>query len=398
MVPHDWQRNSAPNEWARFWSLDPAVTFLNHGSFGACPLPVQLEQQRLRDRLEREPVRFFDRELEPLLDDARSQLAAFVGADEAELAFVPNATTGVNAVLRSLRFCPGDELLTTDQEYNACRNALNFVAERSGVQVVTASVPFPIESPQQIIDAVMERVSANTRLVLLDHLTSNTALIFPIKQLVGQLAARDIDTLVDGAHAPGQISLNIRDIGAAYYAANCHKWLCAPKGAGFLYVRKDKQSEIRPPTISHGANSPRTERSRFHLEFDWMGTDDPTAYLCIPEAIQFLGSLFRGGWTELMERNHLKILEARELLCDVLDILPPTPEDGIGSMASLPLPDGDAETLQNTLFDKYGIQVKVSPWPGSPKRLMRICAQLYNTPADYERLVKATTSLIDSAG
>lgn len=390
----DLQPNPTTNEWASFWSIDPTVTFLNHGSFGACPLPVQLAQQRLRDQLEREPVRFFRQEFEPLLDDARSQLAAFVGASEAELAFVSNATTGVNTVLRSLHFDPEDELLITNQEYNACRNALNFVAQRSGAQVVVASIPFPLESPQQVIDAVMERVSARTRLALLDHITSQTALIFPIKQLVSQLADRGIDTLVDGAHVPGQIPLNLQDIGAAYYTANCHKWLCAPKGAGFLYVRQDKQSDIHPLTVSHGANSPRTERSRFHLEFDWMGTDDPTAYFCIPEAIQFLGSLFRGGWTELMERNHLKILEARELLCDFLDILPPSPEDAIGSMASLPLPDGDATALQNTLFDKYGIQVPVNPWPTSPKRLMRISAQLYNTQADCEKLIEAMRDLI----
>lgn len=286
-----------------FWSLDPAITFLNHGSYGACPLPVLEAQQRLREQLEREPLRFFMREYEALLDTARSQLAAFVGAEVDELAFVPNATTGVNSVLRSLPFTPSDEILTTNQEYNACRNALNFIASRTGAKVVVATVPFPLESPNQVVEAVMERVSPRTRLALLDHVTSQTALIFPIQELVNKLAARGVDTLVDGAHAPGMVPLNLHEIGATYYTGNCHKWLCAPKGAGFLYVRRDRQSAIRPLTISHGANSRRTDKSRFQLEFDWTGTDDPTAYLCVPEAIQFLGSLLPGGWSQLMQNN-----------------------------------------------------------------------------------------------
>jgi len=404
-----------PSNWAKYWSLDPTIAFLNHGSYGACPLPVLEAQQRLRSQLEQQPLRFFMREYEALLDAARSQLAAFVGADADELVFVPNATTGVNTVLRSaysstqersLSFNPGDELLTTNHEYNACRNALDFVASSTGAKVVVATIPFPLKSPTQVIEAVMEQVTPRTRLALLDHVTSKTGLIFPIQELVRQLAAQGVDTLVDGAHAPGMVSLNLHEIGASYYTGNCHKWLCAPKGAGFLYVRRDKQSGIRPLTISHGANSYRTDKSRFHLEFDWTGTSDPTAYLCVPEAIQFLGSLLAGGWFELMEKNREKAIAARQLLCDALGVSPPCPAQMIGSMAVVPLPDKlslyeqgeptrEWPRLQDILFDRFKIEVPVIPWSEPFKQMVRVSAQLYNTPEQYEYLSRALIMLLE---
>ncbi|MGE5656111.1 MAG: aminotransferase class V-fold PLP-dependent enzyme [Actinomycetota bacterium] len=384
------------------WLLEPEITFLNHGAHGACPIPVLKAQTRFREQMEREPLRFFMREWEPLLDRARSQLAAFLGAEAEDLAFVPNATTGVNSVLRSLSFSPEDELLTTNQEYNACRNALNFMASCTGAQVVVAQIPFPIASPQAVIEAVMQKVSPRTRLVLLDHVVSQTGLIFPIKQLVSELAKLGIDTLIDGAHAPGMIPLNLADIGAAYYAGNCHKWLSAPKGSGFLYVRRDRQEKIHPAVISHGANSPRTNKSRFLLEFDWMGTDDPTAYFSVPAAIEFMGSLLIGGWPELMERNRLMALTAREILLKKLEIPVPCPDEMIASMAVIPLPDEESEVvkqgglppLQNALWERYKIEVPIMPWPNASKRLLRISAQVYNTLPQYEYLAEALVELL----
>ncbi|MBE8992137.1 aminotransferase class V-fold PLP-dependent enzyme [Nostoc sp. LEGE 12450] len=379
------------------WSLDSTVTFLNHGSFGACPKQVLEFQQRLRSQLEHEPLRFFGREWEPLLDDAKSKLAAFVGADVQDLVFVSNATTGVNSVLRSLTFLPEDEILTTNHEYNACRNALDFIASRTGAQVVVAKVPFPIDSPQQVIAAVIEQVSPKTRLALLDHVTSQTGLIFPIQELAKELQQRGVDTLVDGAHAPGMISLDLREIGATYYTGNCHKWLCAPKGAAFLYVRRDKQSEIRPLTISHGTNSPRIDKSRFQLEFDWTGTDDPTAYMSVPEAIAFMGSLLPGGWTELRQQNHQLVLQGRRLLCEALEVQPLCPKEMIGSMAVVPMPttleNRDFMSIHDELFDKFGIQVQVMPWQEQPRLLVRISAQIYNTLEQYEYLAKVLKGL-----
>lgn len=389
------------SNFARFWLLEPDVTFLNHGSFGACPIAVLEVQQRFRQQLERQPLKFY-REFEALLDATKNQLSEFVGADASDLVFVPNATTGINAVLRSLSFRPGDELLTTSQEYNACRNVLNFVAEKTGAKVVVAEVPFPINAPEQVIEAVIECVSPQTRLALLDHITSQTGLIFPIQQLVKELRDRGIDTLVDGAHAPGMVSLNLREIGATYYTGNCHKWLCAPKGAAFLYVRRDRQSLIRPTTISHGANSPRTDKSLFQLEFDWMGTDDPSASLCVAEAIKFMGSLLPGGWSELMARNRSLVLQARELLCEVLGVAPPCPAEMIGAMAVVCLPDDYSEfgktraipPIQDMLWEKFKIEVPVIYWPEYPQQLLRISAQIYNKIEDYEYLAEVLTNLL----
>ncbi|MGG6264673.1 aminotransferase class V-fold PLP-dependent enzyme [Leptolyngbya sp. AN03gr2] len=380
----------------QFWSLDPDCTFLNHGSFGACPIPVLEVQQEFRSRLERQPLRFLGREFEPLLDQAREALAAFVGASVEELVFIPNATTGVNAVLRSLSFSPSDELLTTSQEYNACRNALDFVAERSGAKVVVAEVPFPIGSPSQVTEAILAKVSDRTKLALIDHVVSQTGMVFPIAQIVQALSDLGIDTLIDGAHAPGMVDLNLTELGATYYASTCHKWMCAPKGAAFLYVKKDKQAEIRPLTISHGANSPRRDRSRFQLEFDWMGTDDPTAYLTVPSAIEFMNSLLPGGWAELRANNRSKALSARKLLCDLLNVAPPCPEEMIGSLATILLPDGSYIELQDALYEKFNIEVPIIPFPQSPKRLIRISAQIYNTIQQYEYLGKSLQTLLQS--
>jgi isopenicillin-N epimerase len=382
------------NNISEHWMLDPDVTFLNHGSFGACPIAVLRVQEEFRNRLERQPLRFLGREFEGLLDQARDVLAEFVGASSEELVFVPNATTGVNAVLRSLTFSPTDELLTTSQEYNACRNALDFVATRSRAKVVIADIPFPIATPSQVIEAVLSKVTERTRLALIDHVVSQTGLVFPIAQIVQALSERGIDTMIDGAHAPGMVDLNLTELGATYYASTCHKWICAPKGAAFLYVKKEKQAEIRPLTISHGANSPRRDRSKFHLEFDWMGTDDPTAYLTVPSAIAYMGALLPGGWDEIRAKNREKAISARKRLCEMLNVAPPCPEEMIGALATVPLPDGSYVELQDALLEKFNIEVPIVPFPQAPQRLVRISAQLYNTPEQYEYLGNSLLTLI----
>jgi isopenicillin-N epimerase len=392
------------------WVLDPSVTFLNHGSFGSCPRHVLEDQQRWRERLEHEPVLFMDRQLERLLDEARAQLAEFVDADPEDLAFVPNATSGVNTVLRSLALRPGDEILSTDHEYNACLNAARVAAEASGARLVVARIPFPVRSTGEVLEAILDALTPDTRLLLVSHVTSPTALIFPIREIVAELASRGIDTLVDGAHGVGMVPISLRDLGASYYAGNCHKWVCAPKGSGFLYVQRDRQRELRPLSISHGANSPRTERSRFLLEFDWTGTVDPTAYLAIPAAIRYLGSLRPGGWPEIMESNRRLCDEARETLGREAELSPSAPDEMLGSMATFILgPAGGAsasgstaprDPLQDQLFEKFRIEVPVWWWPREPHsarerlRLLRISAALYNRPEQYHELAVGLRQLM----
>jgi isopenicillin-N epimerase len=390
-----------PSPLASHWSLDPDLIFLNHGSFGACPAAVLEVQSELRARLEREPVLFLGREIEGRLDQARAELALFLGADPLDLAFVPNATTGVNAVIRSLPFAPGDEILTTDHAYNACRATIDFTAERTGARVVIARVPFPLAAPGQVLAAILAAATPRTRLALVDWITSPTGLIFPIEKIVRELDAHGIDTLVDGAHAPGMVPVDLGALGAAYTTGNCHKWLCAPKGAGFLHVRRDRQAGIHPTTLSHGVNSPRTDRSRFHLEFDWMGTADPTAYLAVPAAIRTMASLVPGGWPEVMRLNRALALAGRDILLAALDLEPPCPADMVGSLAVVPLPDspagagapapGDAacDPLQAALFRDDRIEVPIVAWPAAPHRLARISAQLYNSRSQVESLARA---------
>ena len=391
-------------ELKKFWPLDPKVVFLNHGSFGSCPLPVLEFQRALRDRLERQPVQFLVRELEPLLDQARAALAQFTGARPENLVFVPNATSGVNTVLRSLTFAPGDEFLVTDHEYNACRNALDFVAERAGAKIVVARLPFPFQSTGQIEEAILGQITPRTRLALFDHVTSQTGFILPVERLVNQLAARGVETLIDGAHAPGMVPLQLEQLGATYYTGNCHKWLCAPKSAGFLHVRPDRPPFIHPLTISHGLNSPRADRSHFLVEFAWTGTLEPSACLSVSAALRFMEGLAPGGWTEIMARNRALALEGRKLLCQTLEVDPPCPEDCIGSMAAVPLPDAREahqslsplyiDPLQDQLLARHGIEVPIIPWPGFPKRLVRISAQLYNTIEQYQLLAGALRELL----
>jgi len=386
------------------WPLDERIVFLNHGSFGACPLAVLEHQQALRLRLEQEPVRFFVRELESAWDEARAALAAFVGCDPDDLVSVPNATMGVNAVLASLRLEADDEVLITNQVYPACRNAVTSLADRTGARVVELPVPFPPPGADEMDEALRLHITDRTRLALLDHVTSPTGTILPLDRWVPMLTERGVRVLIDGAHAPGMVPLDIDALGADYYVGNCHKWLCAPKGAGFLQVARAHRDEVHPQVVSLGYRSPRKDRSAFLVEFGWSGTNDPTAFLTVPFAIRYVGSLHPEGWTRIRARNHAIMVEAVGKLSHALGVEPWQKDTWYGSMVALPLPDReDAEpcpprldALQDRLFEGHGIEVPVVTWPRHPKRLIRLSAHLYNTVEDFEALANALRALRDA--
>jgi isopenicillin-N epimerase len=410
-----------PSPLADLWPLDPRITFLNHGSFGSCPRSILEVQRTWRDRLEAQPIQFLARDLAGLLAAARAAVGAFIGADPDDLAFVTNATGGVNAVVRSLRFEPGDELLTNDHEYNATINVLRHVADQHGARVVVAHVPFPVASEQDVVDAILGAATDRTRFALVSHVTSPTALVFPVDRIVAGLAERGIETMIDGAHAPGMVPLDLDALGAAWYTGNLHKWVCAPKGAAFLHARRDRQPGIRPNVISHGANAKLARdaaagsTTRYRAEFDWQGTLDPTPWLATPDALELLGRLLGGGWPEVMERNHELTLFARDRLADVLELDGSlhAPTSMLGSMVALPLPSTgplamagagssplDTDPLQRLLLDDYAIEVPIYPFPvpaaespEAPRRLIRVSTALHNGPDDIERLAAALTAI-----
>lgn len=375
------------------WTLDPELAFLNHGSFGATPRAVLAHQAALRAQLERDPVDFFVRALPPALDAARVAIAAFVGADPAGLAFVPNATHGVSTVLAHLarHLAPGDELLTTDHAYGACRNALTATADRTGACVTIAHIPFPGTTPEAVLAAIDAAVTPRTRLALIDHVTSPTALVFPIAAIVARLAERGIDTLVDGAHAPGSVPLAVDAIGAAYYTGNGHKWTAAPKGAAFLWVRADRRAGFHPLGLSHGYARPLASgETRFRAEFDWTGTDDPTAFLAWPFALDYIAGLMPGGWEAVRAANRTMVLGARARLETLLGRREATTDPAmIASMATVPLPNGDAAALTTRLYEAHGIEVPIVPFPAPPARAIRIACHLHTRPSDVERLLTA---------
>ncbi len=379
---------------AENWILSKDTCFLNHGSFGATPVAVLEEQTRLREKIENDPVRFFERDYIPLMSSSIKKLAEFMNADPKGMALVKNTTEGVNTVLRSLVLNPGDEILVTNHSYQACWNAVDFVTERAGAKTVVVEIPFRVENEDEIVDLVMGSVSERTVLAMVDTVTSATGLRMPFERLVKDLQSAGVDVLLDAAHGPGIVPLDLIALDAAYCTGNCHKWLCTPKGSAFLHIRSDRKKFMKPLSISHGASFEGTDQEKFEFEFGWPGTQDPTPWLCIPLAIDFLDSLVEGGWPEIMERNRKLALEGRRILCNALGTTEPVPDSLVSSIASVEMP-GEGEVgpmsmegdpYHNYLLDEFGIQVPVFPWRHHGRRYIRISAQLYNSVEEYEFL------------
>ena len=357
--------------------LDENVTFLNHGSFGACPEPVFRAYQKWQRELERNPVDLLARRLPGLLDEARTELAVFAGADPDGFAFLPNATAAVNAVARSLALAPGDEVLTTDHEYGAMELAWRDACERSGATYVRRTVPLPADSARTVADAVWAGVTSRTRVLFISHITSPTAMRMPVEELCARARDAGLVSVVDGAHGPGQLELNLVALGADFYAGNCHKWLCAPKGSGFLYAAESHRARVAPPVVSWGSTS-----DRFSERIGSQGTRDPAAYLTVPAAIDF----HREHLAPRRSECHDLLEEFRPRLGAVL-----TPADWFVQMASVELPPCDADEVARRLHEDHDIEVVVKDWNDRP--LLRVSVQAYNTRDDLQRLADALRAI-----
>lgn len=375
--------NFGPGMRERF-ALEPDMAFLNHGSYGAAPKEVLAVQQELRNKLESQPVRFMSRELPERLRKAGSVLAEFVGSAASDIAFVENATAGCNAVLRSLRFQPGDEILITDHIYPAVRNILRHVTAEQGATLVEAHLPFPLEGPQQVIDAVTAKITDCTKLVVLDLITSPTATILPVVEIAKAAKRVGAKVLVDAAHAPGHIDFDTTALGADWVTGNAHKWLFAPKGAAFLWAAPEAQEGIHPTVISHGLGK------GFQTEFGWVGTRDPSSWLAVPAAIEFYRRIGDGA---VRRHNQDLARRAADLLMQRLGTGPASPASMRGAMATIELPTklpGEVEVgraLNARIWDKHRIEVPIFAFAG--KLWVRISAQVYNELAEYETLAEA---------
>lgn len=382
------------SEPARF-PIKPGLTMLNNGSYGLTPQVVRDAQRALRERMEEDPVRFFKADLEDYCDDTRKAIAGFTNTRAENMALVPNGTFAVATVLNNLDLSPGDEILVTDHEYMATFNELGKVCRHTGAKVVVAKIPFPEVSPEQVVESVVGSMSDRTRIVMISHIASASALIMPVAEIVAAAKERGIATFLDGAHTPGQIDLNIGKLDPTWYAASCHKWLMCPKGTGFIYASPNRKEGFKPMVLSCRVHEQRPERDAFLCDFDYTGTNDYTGNLVIPVAIEHLGVQMPGGWPELRKRNHDLAVAGSKIVCDAIGIEQHVPESMIGSMVSIPLPGACepskllGEGLWDRLYLNHGLQVPVWDLPGVHPRMTRISAQLFNTIEDYQRLGEA---------
>ena len=385
------------------WQLDESIIFLNHGSFGATPTLILEEQRRWQNLMETEPVRFFEEIAPKALLESRKAVSKLLNCDYDDLVLIENATSGVNTILRSLEFNPSDEIIVTNHTYQACRNSLDFIAKKYSAVVVVCEIPFPVKSSKIIIENVLSCVTKNTKLAMIDTVTSPTGLKLPFEKIVKNLESLGIKVLLDAAHGIGMFPIDLNEIGASFTITNCHKWLCSPKGTAIMHVRRDLQELIHPLTISHGMTFPLGETTRFRHEFDWTGTRDVSAWCVLPFLINFLDNLIDGGLNEIMLRNNKLVLKGRDIICDKLNIEKPCPDDMISCIATIKLPGTavngiplhEPDPLHLSLLEKYKIQVPVWYWPNPEGRYLRISSYLYNHESEYEYLADALLELLN---
>ena len=371
----------SPSELRREYLLDPEIAFLNHGSFGACPRPVFERYQAWQRELEREPVDFLARRLPDLLNSARATLATYLRCAPADVAFVQNATTGVNLAARSLDLRAGDEVLATDLEYGACDLAWEWVCRRAGARYVRAPIPLPLHDAGRLVDALFDSATDCTRAVFVSHVTSATGLVLPVEDIVARARTLGLLTIVDGAHAPSQVALDLDLLGADYYAGNLHKWLGAAKGAGFLHVGPEHQDRIDAAIVSWGY----VEGATFQERIERQGTRDPAAWLTVPDAISFQAGR---DWADVRERSRRLAHEARRDLCDLLRTEPLAPDAMVAQMAAVALPRPD-ERLSDRLFARHRVEIPVED------DLLRLSVAGYTTREEIDRLLAALVRELD---
>jgi isopenicillin-N epimerase len=379
------------------WCLDPEVTYLNHGTVGATPKRVLAAQQAMRDVIERQPSQFLLRELVGVIGDpppktarlrmAAAAIAEFVRSRPDDLVFVDNATAGANAVLRCCELRPGDEILMSDHAYGAVTNVARFNARERDATVRVVELPFPVRAPEQIVDAFAAAIGPRTRLAIVDHITSGSAMLLPLAAIATRCRSRGVPVLADGAHAPGAIDLDIPSLGVDWYTANLHKWAWAPRSCGILWAAPERQAGLHPPVVSWGFDQ------GFTAEFDWVGTRDPSPWLVAPEAIAMMREL---GVEAVRDYNHALALEAVRRLSDGVGAEPTAPDRMTGTMATVQLPASygstheDATRLRDALLFEDRVEVQLHAW--RDRMWMRISAQVYNDAGDLERLVSALTA------
>ena len=369
--------------------IRPDIVFLNNGSFGACPKPVFEVYQNWQLELEQQPVEFLGRRHGTLMQEARKLLATFLGTSGENLFFVPNATTGLNIVAHSLKLEPGDEILTTDHEYGAMDRMWQFICQKRGSKYVRQSLRLPIESKEQVIETIWSGVTNRTKVLFISHITSPTALTMPLKELTIRAKDAGIILLVDGAHGPGQVPIDLEEMGIDFYSGNCHKWLLTPKGCAFLYARPEVQSLIEPLIVSWGNKS--VEDSPFIQENEFQGTRDIAAYLSVSAAIKFWQ---KDEWQTILKKCHELTLSARSQLIEVtgLDPICPGNDGWFQQMVAQPLPTMDRELFKQRLYDEFNIEIPVMEC--RDKSLIRISIQGYNTEQDVEKLMVALAKLL----
>jgi isopenicillin-N epimerase len=395
VVRNSSARATAPvAEAGRDFLVRRDIAFLNHGSYGARPRPVFAAYQRWQRELEAEPVAFLGRQLSGLLGDARAHMAASVGTQGDNLVFVPNTTHGINIIARSLPLQPGDEVLATTHEYGAVERTWRFICEQRGAQYRAQPITLPVTDAAALVEELWQGVTEHTRVLVVSHITSPTALILPVAEICRRAAAQGILTVIDGAHAPGHIELDLARLGADFYVGNCHKWLCSPVGAGFLFARPERQQMLEPLIVSWGWQARTPGPSRFQDYFEWIGTDDPAAYLSVPTAIEFQA---QHEWPAVRAACHSLASQARErigALTGLPHICPDTAE-WWGQMCAVPLPIADtaeAESLQRRLWEEEGVEVPIVAW--QDRFFVRVSIQAYNSPRDVDRLLDGLARLL----